>query len=1117
MAPLAAHGSKDGHRQQQQQQAHHRMEHAPGSDVNQIQAALQEFQAAVRQQLSPYAAAGLPAPSSTLTLASYYTQHLPHDRLIHLIQRMAVILQSNSRGHADQQLAQLVGATFLAGVEAADLQEAREVMLMVVRPISGLLWLAQEEPTILVKAVTDAARYQRRRLQQQPRQEGAAADTGVRMPEVIATPGMTLEQLVQIIQQHAAAASKANLAYPGGAGTAAAAAGGVGSRQASKGTKRKREEAAGCPDGTNGSSVAGLGGSSSSSACAGDTDVAGAMDEELLRTPMALIVRGMGCTQAAQCDVPPANAAHAQQRPQQQQSQKQQQRQPPAGNTTAFLNTLLQQTLPFHLTPFHFNNGKAGQAACFLDFPLPGVMAWEVSLLCELAAWSALTQWAAQTPAQAADAASAAEAAGGGAAAAAAAAGGGAQQGAGVSSGTGWAGSPAAAEIDTQATGPLSWQQAQASVLHAWQLLEQGVLEGPGWRMFGVALRAWYPGQLDQRLQQLQQQQQQLQAPGARGSATAAAGHGRSRGASSSHQQQQGIQGDAGDPIQKVVDHFGCVLYAAEMVVGDIGGLGTAAAAAGLYDSSARQQVRMRQQSTAQVEVQQLFSYMNAGSGPAAAVRQVQQSDRRPPNDQLQQRQRHKQQQQTQEGVSGQAAHSTVLPPVWGLVVEQPLTAAAAGAEGGAAGAPGGEEPLLWPCCLLSGAAEFVALTQAGPLDATNLLLMDDLVGTVLRWATQLDQQQQQTLLDSTGAAAAAAGGGGGGGRDGGHRRMAGQQQPMAAAGTFGGSTAAGPQPQQQQPQQQQPLVNLLHHLLSSAGQEPSAAAAGLQQLLDRLQKQRRLLSVSVGVTQPVDILSSWCTTTQLHLEQCALGSMNHMLAGAGKLWFVCVTPASSLRLEQLVVSKFGSLAPLLDKQLGLQDFTLTELLDIVGMEAIWQEPGDLVLTLPGPSYHITVSSGPSLAVSANCYFDGGACQLVPHLAHWAPKLVGQGGAMLPQHQSVLAAFGMPEEEDWDVGLIPLHLAAELSAAIEHGVQEQQQQQQQQGGSSAAAGNGSHSGGWAGMLRASAAAVLGAFTRRGAAPPPQQQQQQQQAVWGLCRQRCAQWLALGNLVKGDGC
>jgi hypothetical protein len=275
-------------------------------------------------------------------------------------------------------------------------------------------------------------------------------------------------------------------------------------------------------------------------------------------------------------------------------------------------------------------------------------------------------------------------------------------------------------------------------------------------------------------------------------------------------------------------------------------------------------------------------------------------------------------------------------------------------------------------------------------------------------------------------------------------------------------------------------------------------------------------------------------------LEQCALGSLNHLLAGAGKLWFVCATPAASLRLEKLVVSKFGSLAPLLDKQLGLQDFTLTELLDVVGMEVVWQEPGDLVLTLPGPSYHITVSAGPSLAVSANCYFDGGTQQLLQHLAQWAPRLVGETGVMLPQHQSVLAAFGLPEEEDWDVGLLPLYLAAELSAALEHGGQQPQQQPQQQqqqrgpAGHSGVANSGAPSG-MVGRLRAGAIALLGAFTQRGGTPQPQQHQQvagsglppsvtptpppdvpagdKQQQVMELCRQRCAQWLALGSLVK----
>jgi hypothetical protein len=207
----------------------------------------------------------------------------------------------------------------------------------------------------------------------------------------------------------------------------------------------------------------------------------------------------------------------------------------------------------------------------------------------------------------------------------------------------------------------------------------------------------------------------------------------------------------------------------------------------------------------------------------------------------------------------------------------------------------------------------------------------------------------------------------------------------------------------------------------------PQAAAVVIRQLLRLLvPSQLHLVAAAIGVTMPVSILSSWGTSTQLHLEQLFLGSINELHYGASKIWLIAPTCSAAKRFERLVVEKYGSLQPLFDKRLALQDVSVLQMVKECGFEVVVQKQGDIIITFPGCTTHVTVSTGPSLATAANCFFDGEQWQLLPHLVRSAELLKQKKGDLIPQHRKVLVTSGLGQDEDNCVGLLQLHVAAEV-------------------------------------------------------------------------------------------
>ena len=143
----------------------------------------------------------------------------------------------------------------------------------------------------------------------------------------------------------------------------------------------------------------------------------------------------------------------------------------------------------------------------------------------------------------------------------------------------------------------------------------------------------------------------------------------------------------------------------------------------------------------------------------------------------------------------------------------------------------------------------------------------------------------------------------------------------------------------------QEPLPETLHPW---AGVSLSALDAGI------LGVRRECHS---GTSLPVLILSSAGGSTPMHCEDWLLSSYNLNLSGAAKVWYVLPSDAS--------VDDFLS--------------ALAEALRALGARRFVQQPGDIVLTAPGHTFHWTTATGFCAAESCNFMPHG-----IPMAAHAA-------------------------------------------------------------------------------------------------------------------------------------
>ena len=169
----------------------------------------------------------------------------------------------------------------------------------------------------------------------------------------------------------------------------------------------------------------------------------------------------------------------------------------------------------------------------------------------------------------------------------------------------------------------------------------------------------------------------------------------------------------------------------------------------------------------------------------------------------------------------------------------------------------------------------------------------------------------------------------------------------------------------------QEPLPETLHPW---AGVSLSALDAGI------LGVRRECHS---GTSLPVLILSSAGGSTPMHCEDWLLSSYNLNLSGAAKVWYVLPSDASvddflSALAEALPPPKRAHAAALLGTK-RMRVSLPAEALRALGARRFVQQPGDIVLTAPGHTFHWTTATGFCAAESCNFMPHG-----IPMAAHAA-------------------------------------------------------------------------------------------------------------------------------------
>ena len=119
------------------------------------------------------------------------------------------------------------------------------------------------------------------------------------------------------------------------------------------------------------------------------------------------------------------------------------------------------------------------------------------------------------------------------------------------------------------------------------------------------------------------------------------------------------------------------------------------------------------------------------------------------------------------------------------------------------------------------------------------------------------------------------------------------------------------------------------------------------------------------GVHYGVAIASTPYTYTPAHIEDLMKGAVNDLLFGAWKVWYF-VPRDHADDFISVLTEKYGpqARAKLFAKQ--LRPVLSVDAMTALGVKLVFQPPGYTVLSLPGTSYHWTVSLGASVAEAAN-------------------------------------------------------------------------------------------------------------------------------------------------------
>jgi len=126
------------------------------------------------------------------------------------------------------------------------------------------------------------------------------------------------------------------------------------------------------------------------------------------------------------------------------------------------------------------------------------------------------------------------------------------------------------------------------------------------------------------------------------------------------------------------------------------------------------------------------------------------------------------------------------------------------------------------------------------------------------------------------------------------------------------------------------------------------------------------ILGRFLGVTTTAGIISGHATTTPLHVEDAALGSVNQLYIGSSKLWMI---RGGELGGNEAAEKKYleGSGYQVHEILLRKAGFAKEEFL--LQMTFVLQQPGVLIITGPGMRAHQTISLGMSVAEAANSVF----------------------------------------------------------------------------------------------------------------------------------------------------
>lgn len=136
---------------------------------------------------------------------------------------------------------------------------------------------------------------------------------------------------------------------------------------------------------------------------------------------------------------------------------------------------------------------------------------------------------------------------------------------------------------------------------------------------------------------------------------------------------------------------------------------------------------------------------------------------------------------------------------------------------------------------------------------------------------------------------------------------------------------------------------------------------------------------------------SAHLTCTPWHIEDLALSSLNHLLLGAAKIWFLAPTEEAAGAFYALL-KREGRLDDFRNKTVQPHELSIDAILDC-GLVPLVQVPGESIITAPGYSaVHVTVSGGFSAAVSGNCYFSSSK-SFLQFLQEQEQQGVGSDGA----------------------------------------------------------------------------------------------------------------------------